>query len=212
MSDGTTWFRATKSRWAFVGLVCATLGGGSAVAASGALSSGAAGADGPGTQVLATGDTAIAGPWQLSAYASEESAAQPAGLPCLRLELASPPAGSPMDASGFCGELSQGFGAVSLPVVDRTGGAEVLIFGLAPARSAVVRLTDTEGHVTEAKTRESPPGLSHGDVFVFAAQRAAPGGTLEVLDGEDRALAPAVAADGFFDQLRAVQRIGAARD
>jgi hypothetical protein len=210
MSDGITWPRATRSRRALVAIVCAVLAG-SAVAASGALSSGAVEGDGPGTTVLATGEAAVAGPWQLIAYTSDESAAQPAGLPCLRLQLASPPAGSPMDASGFCGELGKGFGAVSLPVVDREGAAEVLIFGLAPEGSVAVRLKGNDGQVTDASTREVPPAFTRGDVFVFSTNRASTGGALQVLDGEDRALAPAVAADGFFDQLRAVQRIGAGR-
>ena len=161
--------------------------------------------------VLAKGASEIGGPFELRAYTSDESAAQPAGLPCLQLVLLSPPAGSPIDASGFCGELKEGFGAVSLPVVDPSGDAEVLIFGLTPERTADVRLTDDGGQVSRASTYQAPSSFTRGDVFVMVTRREATGGTLQALDADGRDVAPARNADGFFDRLRAMQRIGAGR-
>ena len=211
MRDGITWRGTIRGRWALVGLVCALLGTGTAVA-SGALSNRAVGPDEGPVTVLAEGASAVAGPWELRAYTSDETAAQPAGLPCLQLVLSRPPAGSPMDASGFCGELKDGFGAVSLPVVDPRGDAELLIFGLTPERSAEVRLMDDGGQVTRTSTRESPSSFSRGDVFVLVTRRAATVGKLRALDVDGRDVAQARDADGFFDQLKAMQQIGASRD
>jgi hypothetical protein len=117
-----------------------------------------------------------------------------------------------LDASGFCGELKEGFGAGSLPVVDPRGDAEVLIFGLTPERTAAVRLTDDGGQVSRASTYQAPSSFTRGDVFVMVTRREATGGTLQALDADGREVAPARDANGFFDQLRVVQRIGARRD
>jgi len=206
-----TWRRPIRRRWAFVGLACVLLGTGTAVA-SGALSSPPVGPDkGPAT-VLAKGASEIAGPWELRAYTSDESASQPAGLPCLQLVLSSPPAGTPIDASDFCGELKEGFGAGSLPVVDPRGESQLLIFGLTPERTADVRLADDGGQVSRASKYEAPSSFSRGDVFVLVTRRAVMAGTLQALGVDGRDIAPARDAGGCFDQLQAMQRIAAARD
>jgi len=195
-------------------------GAGAAAAASGVLSVGdVISAGEPSTPpehelsvdetVLATGSTPVAGPWRMTTHQSEQSGGQPAGLPCIRLVLTDPPKGTPLGGSGFCGEVGQGFGAVSLPVVTDSGEAELLILGQAPEGAAAVRLTSADGATVRVATREGGAAYEGGDVFVMIVPPGMDQGELTYLDQDGTAGSKSIDASGFFDRLQAVQKGGA---
>jgi hypothetical protein len=157
--------------------------------------------------VLAKGTASIAGPWHLTAHTSEESGGQPGGLPCIRLVLLQPPSGTPIDSSGFCGDVGQDFGAVSLPVVDGAGEAELLVLGLAPEDAATVRVRSGTGDTAQATTREGPPSFSRGDLFVLTAREIPDQGELVAVDRSGRVNAKRLDISGFADRFDAVQGI-----
>jgi hypothetical protein len=156
--------------------------------------------------VIATGVSAVGGPWRMTAYESEPSAAQPESLPCVRLVLTASPAETPVGGSGFCGELDDGFGAVSLPVVNSSGQAEVLIFGLVPELASTVELTAADRTIRVA-TRDGGQSFGRGNVFVLPVATGATHGELVALDQKGDPVSQKIDASGFFDRLQAVQAI-----
>jgi hypothetical protein len=124
--------------------------------------------------VLATGPTPIAGPWQITSHDSQEivdagEVIQPAGLPCLRILLRTPPrAGTPIPGSGYCGEAGVGgFNVASAPASDGKGNIEVILWGPAPEQATAVQLFSEGAPVAKAPTYEGPPDFT-GDVWVMA--------------------------------------------
>lgn len=199
-----------------LGLVGAFGGAGVALAASGGLSNGDAvsstarlssGGVIADQGVLASGTSPVGGPWELIAYESDQSESQPAGLPCIKLILANPPKGSPVAGTGFCGELDEGFGAVSLPMVSAAGTAELLIVGVAPDTSTAVVLNSDRGAAVRASTYDVGAALGGSNVFVLAAGGDRNTGSVIALDGDGHTVGKALDAAGFFDRLRAVQQI-----
>lgn len=156
--------------------------------------------------IVATGESRVAGRWLVTSYTSEESASQPAGLPCLRMTLENPPAVTPMASSGFCGRLVETFGAASLPVVNEDGAAEVMIFGIAPRTADSVDLQLSTGPRIGARARVVDSSFDAARVFVLSAQRAAPNAGLSVRNRFGHRLARSIDASGFMDRLAQVQR------
>lgn len=120
--------------------------------------------------ILAKGIAPVAGPWEIRSWTSQESVYQgeviePAGLPCIRLVLSDPPAGSQMTGSGFCGEAGKaGFDMSGLPVRDSSGRVVVLLFGRAPEGAAAVKLTARGGRNVQVGTLEGPADVP-GDLW-----------------------------------------------
>jgi hypothetical protein len=123
--------------------------------------------------VVARGESPIGGPWEMRLSTSSEisyggEVAQPAGLICVQLVLLDPPAGTPQPGGGQCGEFGRsGLGVLDLPVRDRSGRVEVILYGRAPdgARSVELRAVDTEG--VSVRTFEGPPGVP-GDFWLMS--------------------------------------------
>jgi hypothetical protein len=157
--------------------------------------------------VLATGAAPVAGPWRMTAYASEQSEGQPAGLPCVRLVLTNPPKGTPLAGSGFCGEVGDDFGAASLPVINSSGQAVLLIFGIAPEKAATVELAAAGGAETRTQTQDGVGDARRGDVFVLVVPPGSHQGELRWLDEKGEPGAKQLDASGFFDRLESVQRL-----
>lgn len=176
----------TRLRWILAAAVAAgLLVAGVAVAATGVLAPGGeiAGDEPPAPgqpptgfeeTVLATGSTPIAGPWQITSHESQEivdagEVVQPAGLPCLRILLRTPPRqGTPIPGAGYCGEAGvDGFNVASVPASDGEGDIEVILWGPAPEEAATVQLVADGGRTMKADTYEGPPDFT-GDVWVMA--------------------------------------------
>lgn len=127
--------------------------------------------------VLARGSSAIAGRWQLTAYESRASAGQPAGLPCVRLELTDPQDVSPHTGSGFCGEMSGDFGASSMPIANGDGSVATLVFGRVPSGTQAVALTSHDESI-RASTYDGQPSALKGDAFVMEVPASTTEGSL----------------------------------
>jgi hypothetical protein len=82
--------------------------------------------------VVAHGSSPVAGPWQVTTYKDKD------GSPCLRLMLTE--AVTPISGSGWCGESDRDFLVSGLPVTTLDGQAELILFGVAPARAKGVEL------------------------------------------------------------------------
>jgi hypothetical protein len=131
----------------------------------------------PGAEVVATGTSPVAGPWEIFTYQSERLADpetgevyQPEGLRCLGLRLPDPPPDHSGAISGQCGEFPRtpGFSRIQKTVPDVAGGArEILVYGRAPEDAALVRLTPDAGKAIEVKPLEGPAGET-GDFYLFA--------------------------------------------
>ena len=117
-----------------------------------------------GGRVVARGSSPVGGRWRLEAYRNRRA------LPCIRLTLLAPPAGSPFVSGGQCGHFARapGFGYSSLRVSDRRGRAEHLIFGRAPRRAAFVRMTAPGGLRRVVRTRPGPRG-TRSDLWLIVA-------------------------------------------
>lgn len=116
-----------------------------------------------GGRVVARGSSPVGGRWRLEAYRRR-------GLPCIRLTLLAPPAGTTGGAAGQCGHFPRapGFGYSALQVSDRRGRAEHLIFGRAPRRAAFVRMTAPGGLRRVVRTRPGPRG-TRSDFWLIVA-------------------------------------------
>lgn len=169
--------RTTRRRRAAVVLAAAGFAAvGTAAAATGGFSAGdtipAGGPSSPpGGQaetVLATGSTVIAGPWRLTAYVSEQSAAQPAGLPCIRLLLEAPPPETPVAGNGFCGKPNDsGISTASVPVVTKSGETELIVAGVAPGKAVSVSLTGDGRERVRSRTTMAEAEFVDGDVWIM---------------------------------------------
>jgi hypothetical protein len=113
--------------------------------------------------VLAAGQSPVGGPWRITSYASEGvrsegEIVEPEGLGCLRLTLVAPSAKSPVGWSGFCGEPGNGgFAAGSVPVVDDSGNAGLILFGPAPGAATAVVLRGPDGRaLADVRTSDDP--------------------------------------------------------
>jgi hypothetical protein len=105
--------------------------------------------------VVATGQSAALGPWQLEAYTSGRLTDPESGTvyqstrhPCLDIRLTDPRGGAPDWGGGFCGEFPKtpGFSRGELPGATRDGRArELLLFGRAPQGAQAIRLTGAGG-------------------------------------------------------------------
>ena len=178
-------------------------------AAGGLADSTGAGADvsqpAPGERTLARGTSSVAGPWEIRASTSErivyeDEEVQPAGLDCIMLVLLDPPAGTPRPGAGACGEFGEnGLGALELPVMDRSGRAQVLLFGRAPARAAAVEVTASNAEPMRAHTIAGPvdvdartwvltvpPGLQQPRIDWVTAEGARAGTRLDASHLMDR--------------------------
>lgn len=123
--------------------------------------------------ILATGTTPNGIHWRITSFKSEGTTdngqvVEPAGLPCIRLVLSNPPAGTPLAGSGFCGEIKQDFNVAAVPIREEDGQVEVVLFGRAPAGSRGVELTTNSGKTLRADTYDGPSEL-RGDVWAMAA-------------------------------------------
>lgn len=116
-----------------------------------------------GGRVVARGSSPVGGRWRLEAYRRR-------ALPCIGLTLLAPPEGSTGGAAGQCGHFPRapGFGYSSLGVSDRKGRAEHLIFGRAPRRAAIVRMTAPGGLRRVVRTRPGPRG-TRSDFWLIVA-------------------------------------------
>jgi hypothetical protein len=115
-----------------------------------------------GGKVVARGSSPVAGRWRLEAYRHR-------GLPCIRLTLLAPPPPTPT-AGGQCGRFPRapGFGYAETRVSDGKGRAEHLIFGRAPRRAAIVRMTAPGGLRRVVRTRPGPKG-TRSDFWLIVA-------------------------------------------
>jgi hypothetical protein len=129
----------------------------------------------PGAEVVATGTSPVAGPWEILSYRSERLADpetgevhQPAGLRCLGLRLLDPPSGDSSGLSGQCGEFPRtpGFSRIQLTMPNVTGGAgEILLYGRVPEEAASVRVTFDGRAPVEVEPIQGPRG-EPGDFYV----------------------------------------------
>ena len=156
--------------------------------------------------VVARGESRVAGRWLITSYTSEESASQPAGLPCLRMTFENPPPVTPMASSGFCGQLEDNFGAVSLPVVNEGGASEVMIFGIAPRTADTVELQLSTEPGIRAPVRGVDSAFEGAKVFFLSAQRPAADAHLVVKNEVGQRAAGRIDASGFLERLAQVQR------
>jgi hypothetical protein len=156
--------------------------------------------------VVATGESRVAGRWLITSYTSEESASQPAGLPCLRMTLENPPRVTPMASSGFCGHLEDDFGAVSLPVVNDDGASEVMIFGVAPRAADTVELQASTQPAVRTPVRAVASAFERAKVFVLSAQRPAANAGLVAKDELGQRAARVMDASGFLERLVQLRR------
>jgi hypothetical protein len=163
--------------------------------------------------VLAAGSLPIGGRWRLTSYESARTMhdgveVEPAGLPCMRLMLASPPPGTPFAGRGHCGERGEGgFSVSSLAVRDAASGrTEVVLFGAAPETATAVRLSVGDEVSAAVNVQPGPDGFA-GDVWVMPVDPGKVPRSAEVhwigrnggLSG--RALAPGVDAQGQLSAL-----------
>ena len=147
----------------------------------------------PGAEVVATGTSAVAGPWEIFTYQSERLADpgtgevhQPEGLRCLGLRLPYPPPDHSGGISAHCGEFAStpGFTRIQQAVPDVAGGArEILVYGRAPEDAALVRLTPDAGEAIEMKPLEGPAGET-GDFYLFAVRADIGEGRVNWIDDE----------------------------
>ena len=120
--------------------------------------------------ILAKGTAPVAGPWEITTYKGQGivvdgETLEQAGSSCIRLVLSDPPVGAPFAASGFCGESGGGgFDISDVPVRDRSGHVEVLLFGHAPEDAAHVELTGDPGTQIRVDTVDGPDRVV-GDVW-----------------------------------------------
>ena len=131
----------------------------------------------PGAEVVATGTSPVAGPWEIFTYTSERLADpetgrefQPAGLRCLGIRLPDPPPDHSGGISGQCGEFPRtpGFSRIQKTVPDVAGGArEILVYGRVPEEAALVRVTPDGGAPVEAEPIEGPAG-EPSDFYLIA--------------------------------------------
>lgn len=157
--------------------------------------------------VLATGSSPIAGTWRITAYRSEASESQPAGLPCIRLVLDEPPKGTPVIGSGFCGEVGGDFSASSVAVKGSSGEAELIIFGLAPSDADAVELVPEGERTVSARTRRGPATYRRGVVWAITVQPGPRRGQIEWRDGNGKAGAKRLDASGFYDRLEVMRKL-----
>jgi hypothetical protein len=157
--------------------------------------------------VLATGTAPVAGPWQMTAYKSEQSAGQPAGLPCVRLVLTDPPEGTPLIGSGFCGEVGDDFGAASLPAINEVGDGQLLVFGITPTGTDRIELESPGAQAVQASVRDGGPSFTRGDVFVMALESDADQGELTAVSDDGTKSAKKIDAEGFFDRMQAFEQL-----
>jgi hypothetical protein len=143
--------------------------------------------------VVATGQSAVLGPWQLEAYTSgrltdPESGTvyQSSGHPCLDIRLTDPREGAPDWGGGFCGEFPKtpGFSRGELPAATSDGRAhELLLFGRAPQEAQAIRLTGAGGFERRVEPLEGPPS-SPGKYWVITAPPSLEGGRVAWLDSD----------------------------
>ena len=147
----------------------------------------------PGAEVVATGTSPIAGPWEIFTQQSERLADpetgevyQPEGLRCLGLWLRDAPPDQPGGITVQCGEFPRtpGFSRIQKTVPDVAGGArEILVYGRAPEDAALVRLTPDAGEAIEMKPLEGPAGES-GDFYLLAVPADIGEGHVNWIDDE----------------------------
>jgi hypothetical protein len=123
--------------------------------------------------VVATGRTPVAGAWRIATYTGEEGRAADGsttpGLPCIRLVLARPPAGTPFRADGYCGQQGKGgFTLSELPIFARREPIEMILWGEAPEGAVRVELGAAGGRSLRARTLEGA-GPPRGKVWAIAA-------------------------------------------
>jgi hypothetical protein len=227
MTDDSSKYPAAKPErpaarlWIAVLIACLLLGGVATAATNGVFSVGDEIPAGDDTElppqsrlrtdetVIATGSAPVAGRWRMTAHKSESSEGQPGGLPCIRLVFTDPPAETPLTGSGFCGEVGDDFGAVSIPAVNKAGDSALLIFGVAPTGAARVEMggpDDDKPIAAEVET--GGPSFDRADVFVMSVPPGVSEGPLTAVKADG---APAsdkkIRTDGFFDRLQQFQRI-----
>lgn len=122
--------------------------------------------------VLAKGASPVSGSWRITSFGSPGLKAdgeilEENGSPCIRLMLDDPPEGAPQGGSGFClQELGSKFLMASLPVMDRAGHSEHILFGTAPENSSAVAFRAEDGADVRRSTSEGPPEFA-GDVWAL---------------------------------------------
>jgi len=140
--------------------------------------------------VVATGSSPVAGFWRLSAYESEGisregQVLERQGMPCLRLMLRRPPAGTPAAGTGFCSARAQ-LNASSLPVFDSAGGEEILLFGHAPEAAQHVTLTGERGKKMTAAATPGPADFP-GTAWVLVAEPGFETARIDWIDSRGKA-------------------------
>jgi hypothetical protein len=156
---------------------------------------------GPGDQyVVATGASPVAGGWRLSSLRHEAEHGAAAG-DCLKLELTSPPPGTPIVGTLLCQNVGEAeFKADSIPVIDSTTGkAEALVFGAIPKAASSVVARGTSARVELKEAPKSP-----GDAWLVAI----PSGTngAEISWNQDGKTQDTLDASTYLDQLSIWER------
>jgi hypothetical protein len=142
-------------------------------------------------KVLATGESPVAGPGQISGYECDQivdhgAVLQPAGLRCLRILLVERQV-SPLGGSGYCGS-SRDFKVASVPASDGKD-VEVLLWGPAPEEAATVELRAAGGIKHSAPVHDGPPEYV-GDLWVIPASHTLEDASVVWLDGDGRVSPP----------------------
>ncbi len=156
--------------------------------------------------VLATGSTETAGPWRLTAYTSKDSDGRE--LPCVRIALSTPPEGTVLAGSGFCGKPGHsGVSAASLPIKG-ANGTELIVFGLAPPAAASVQLVDDGGNTVHADATPSAADTVASDVWVMTIPDRIANGRLEWVNASGKSTPVSVRTSGFFDRREMIEKLG----
>jgi hypothetical protein len=156
--------------------------------------------------VLATGSSPVAGPWQITEFASQTVAAngevvQPEGLPCVKLLLLDPPPGWPLAGNSQCGLPRGDLEVMSLPVQDRaSGNVEVILWGRVAEGTGAIELS-AEGTTPIRVAPEPGPADFAGDVWAVAASPDLQEASVSRLDAQQRRIG--VPVDAASDIARA---------
>lgn len=160
--------------------------------------------------VVAKGSSPVAGQWRLTSHEGQGTVdngevVEPAGLPCIRLLLVNPPPGSPLDGSGYCGEVEGDFTVAAVPVFDeRASRSELLLFGPAPEEATAVELTGDDGVKIRVDAFDGPSGYD-GDAWVIAAPPGVKNAKVTWIGENDDAVGDSVDASSQFARVASVE-------
>jgi hypothetical protein len=158
-------------------------------------------------KVLATGSSPVAGPWQITEFASQTitdngEVIQPEGLPCVKFLLLDPPSGWPLVGNSQCGRPSGDLEVMSLPVQDAaSGNVEVILWGRVAEGTRAIELSAEEASPIRVAPEPGPADFD-GDVWAIAASPDLRKASVSRLDNQHRRIGPPVEAASDIARAR----------